>query len=139
MASAPKLPGHREPYLSMLLCPPAQSLAYLGTDSEALPLGGPVLLSSGNTSFCGETFFHPIEELVERHFERPRKLLQRFKCRHRMSVFDARNIATQKTGTLLDVPLRKILALRQFSEPTSEIHAHLPIVHRCDTTFIGYP
>src|ERR1700691_4453531 len=43
-------------------------------------------------------FFPVVEELVERHFHRPRQFFKGFNRRHRMAVFDARDIASEQTG-----------------------------------------
>jgi hypothetical protein len=40
-------------------------------------------------------FIAVVEDLVERHFECAGEFFQRFDGGHRMSVFDARDIATQ--------------------------------------------
>jgi hypothetical protein len=126
-------------YLSVLLGHPTQGLTYFAKHPLALSPRCPILLSCGGMRFRSRSDFIVIEKLIERHFESPRKLLQRLKCRHCMSVLDARDIATQQSGTLLDVPLRKLLGLPEFSESFSDIHNHPPYVHRLGTTFIGYP
>ena len=94
MVSVPEVLCNCEEYLSVLLRHPTQGLAHFVKHPLALSLRCPILLSCGGMRFRGKFDFVFIEKLIERDFESTRKFLQRFKSRHRMSVFDARNIAT---------------------------------------------
>jgi hypothetical protein len=47
-----------------------------------------------------------VHQLIELNFQSARELLQSFNGWGRMSVLDARDVATEQTGTSLDVTLR---------------------------------
>jgi|ERR1700740_2719930 hypothetical protein len=51
-------------------------------------------------------FLTIIEELIERNFQSARHFFQRFNGWNSVAVFDARNIAAEQSGALLDISLR---------------------------------
>ena len=67
-------------------------------------------------------FVPVVEQLIERDFESPRQFFERLDRRHRVAVFDTRNITTQQTRPLLDVALREFVRLPQFTQTISNDH-----------------
>jgi hypothetical protein len=70
-------------------------------------------------------FFTVVKKLVHGHFEGPGHFLKRLDSRNRMAIFDARDIAPQKPGTLFYVTLRKILFLAQGAKSITNYHLYI--------------
>jgi hypothetical protein len=67
-------------------------------------------------------FFTVIEELVERDFQGASQFLECFNGRNGMAIFNARDIATEQSGALFDVPLGKLFVLAQNAKSVADNH-----------------
>jgi len=66
-----------------------------------------------------------VKELIERHFEGARQLFERFNGGNSVTIFDARNVATKKTSTLLDVTLGEFFVFAQCTKAITDNHAQI--------------
>src|SRR5450631_2102934 len=66
-----------------------------------------------------EWLFAIVEELVQRNFKGTSKFLKRLDSRNGMAVFDTRDIAAEQTSLFLNVTLRKLLFLAQYTQTLS--------------------
>src|SRR5271157_913975 len=63
-----------------------------------------------------------VEELIGWAFESTRQFFQRLNGRNGMAIFDAGNVTTQETGTLLDITLGEFLFLAQSAKTVTDNH-----------------
>ena len=58
-------------------------------------------------------FLAIVEKLIERNFHGARHFFKRFNGGNGMAVFDARNVAAEQSGALLDIALRQFFCSRK--------------------------
>jgi len=61
--------------------------------------------------------------LVDRDLQGAGEFFQRFHRRHSVAAFDSGDVATQQTGALLDVALRKLFVFAQDPQAVADDHS----------------
>jgi hypothetical protein len=69
--------------------------------------------------------FTVIEKLIKRDFQSACYFLESFDGRNRMTIFDARDIATEQSCALFDVPLGVLLCFAQGAKPITDNHVDI--------------
>src|SRR5882724_4685727 len=104
---------------------PPQLLKVAGLSTPKSPCLGPITIRTD----CNWGFGHSVaivHKVVERKFQRSGHFLQRLHCRNGMTVLNARDVAAEQAGTLLDVTLRELLFLTKFAESFADNHLCSP-------------
>ena len=66
--------------------------------------------------------FTVVEELIKWALEGARQLFERFDGRNRVAIFNAGNVTTKETGTLLDITLGEFLFFAQSAKTITDNH-----------------
>jgi len=74
-----------------------------------------------------------VEELIKWAFESTSQLFQRFNGRNRVAIFDARDVAAEQAGSLLDITLGEFLFFAQSAKSVTDNHglSILQLVNNC--------
>ena len=81
--------------------------------------------------------FTVVEELIKWALESARQFFQSLNGRNGMAIFDAGNVTTKQTGTLLDIALGEFLFFAQSAKPVTDNHglSILQLVTVCKRNF----
>ena len=84
-----------------------------------------------------------VEELVQRHFERGRDLLQRFDRWDGDAILDAREVAAEKAGAPFNIALGEMFGFADSSESVCDVHgmplARIKAISQDSHKFLGIP
>jgi hypothetical protein len=123
--------SHEQKNLLVLLIGSAQEptklMKHLSILARATPFGifvGPTLWKVGHLG----RFFSIVKQLVHGYFQSPCQLLKGINQWDRMPVFDARDIATEKTRAFFDFILRELLRFSQCLQSIAYDHLISPTI-----------